>query len=25
LLDSLREGAANLWTAETVDPVLEKV
>jgi HEAT repeats len=25
LLESLREGAANLWTAETVDPVLEKV
>jgi hypothetical protein len=25
LLDALREGAANLWSAEPVDPVLEKV
>jgi HEAT repeat protein len=25
LLDALREGAANLWTAEPVDPVAEKV
>jgi HEAT repeat protein len=25
LLDALREGAANLWTAEPIDPVAEKV